>query len=350
MISIIIAGGSGTRLWPLSTPDYPKHLLKVNGSKKSLLQNTYDRVKDISSAVYVITEESHAHHIKDQLPDIDDESFIIEPARRGTASCILAGLVEIAKTHGEKEPVVFLAADHFIRDVKGFSHTYKQAARISQQTGRIVLVGIEPDYPSTGFGYIKKDDVFNETDFVFAVHSFKEKPDFATAQKYVKSGNYLWNSGTFVGSVATFIDNMKRFAPELNNAYNRLANTTTEKSFRDEYLKLENIAIDYALMENTQDLLVMPASFDWMDLGSFTDLHKAVESNEEGNHTHGPNIELEGVTNSFVQNHEEKPVAVIGLDNIAVINTPKGVLVTRKDLAQAVGDIAKRIHNKQKGK
>jgi len=343
VITIIIAGGSGTRLWPLSTPDYPKHLLKINGSEASLLQNTYKRVKDISRAVYVITEKGHANHIKDQLPELKDDSFIIEPARRGTASCILSGLVRVHKEYGEAESVVFLAADHYIRDTKGFAHTYKLAADISTANNRIVLVGIEPDYPSTGFGYIKKGDLFDEEHFVLKVHSFKEKPDFATAQKYLKIGDYLWNSGTFVGSVGTFVEKMKHFAPGLFESYESLSAAKTKNDFNDEYLKLENVAIDYALMEKTKDLLVLPASFDWMDLGSYQDLHKAVESNEKGNHSHGPNIELEGVTNSYVQNHEQKPVAVIGLDNIAVINSPNGLLVTRKDLAQAVGDVSKRF-------
>src|SRR3990167_8066077 len=161
MITVIIAGGSGTRLWPLSTPDYPKHLLKINGDENSLLQNTYERAKRISSDTYVITEIGHAHHIKEQLPELGDENFVIEPARRGTASCIVAALVHIASRHGQDEPIAFLAADHFIRDNDGFAHSFKVAGDASVASGRVVLVGVEPDHPSTGFGYIQKDNLFD---------------------------------------------------------------------------------------------------------------------------------------------------------------------------------------------
>ncbi len=343
MITVIIAGGSGTRLWPLSTPDYPKHLLKINGHQRSLLQNTYDRVKDISSGVYVITENSHDQHIREQLPDLDEENFVIEPARRGTASCILAGLLKIAEKHDTSEPIAFLAADHYIRDVQGFGNTFTRAAEVSSKDQRIVLVGIEPDYPATGFGYIQKGEQYDQDGLVFNVHSFKEKPKFDLAKEYFKSGHYLWNSGAFVGSVDVFKKKMKAFAPELLDNLESLASAKDDDEFLERYLKLENIAIDYALIERVEDLLVVPATFDWMDLGSYTDLHKAVDSDEQGNHTHGSNVELDNVTNSFVQNHEEKPVAVIGLDGVAVVNTPHGVLVTRKDLAQNVGDVSKRF-------
>lgn len=349
MITVIIAGGSGTRLWPLSTPEYPKHLLKIDGEQKSLLQNTYDRAKLISSAIYVITESGHAHHIKEQLPDLDDDCFVVEPARRGTASCIIAALAHVAARHNSDEAIAFLSADHYIRDTSGFEHSFKVAAAASEESGRIVLVGVEPDYPATGFGYIQKDKLFDEETFVFNVHSFKEKPAFEIAKKYLKSGNYLWNCGYFVGSLGTFKKSMKKHAPTMYVGYETLAKTKNEKEYKDAYLAFENNTIDYALIEKVDDLLVVPASFDWMDLGSFTDMHKAVETDEVGNHARGEQIRLDGVENSFVQNHEAKPVAVIGLNNVVVVNTPQGVLVARKDLAQQIGDAGKHFAANKKG-
>jgi mannose-1-phosphate guanylyltransferase len=346
MITVIIAGGSGTRLWPLSTPEFPKHLLKINSDSQSLLQNTYERAKSISSATYIVTEDSHAHHVKGQLPDLSEEHFVIEPGRRGTANCIIAALVHLSSRHDGNEPIAFLHADHYVRDVAGFEHSLKIAAAATEKEERIVLVGVEPDYPATGFGYIQKDNIFDEETFIFNVHSFKEKPDYKTAKEYVKSGNYLWNCGYFVGSVNLFKQNMKEHSPEMHQNYTELKKAKSAEEFRKSYIGFDNIAIDYALIEKVNDLLVVPASFDWMDLGSFIDLHKAVESDEQGNHVHGSNIELEGVENSFVQNHEDKPVAVIGLDNVAVINTPHGLLVTRKDLAQKVGEVSKKFKSK----
>jgi mannose-1-phosphate guanylyltransferase len=346
MITVIIAGGSGTRLWPLSTPAYPKHLLKINGDSKSLLQNTYERAKKISNGIYVVTDASHAHHIKEQLPELGEEAFIIEPARRGTASCIVAALKHLTGKHEANEPVAVLSADHYIRDTVGFEISFKVAAEASQRTGRIVLVGVEPDYPATGFGYIQKGDVFDESSFVFNVHSFKEKPVHEIAKKYVKSGQYLWNCGYFVGSLTTFKKNMKAHAPTLLANYEALLACKTHEAYEKTYLSFETDTIDYALIENTDDLLVVPAAFDWLDMGSYGDMHKAVGGDERGNHIHGDNVELEWVENSFIQNYETKPVVVVGLDNVVVIISPNGILIARKDLAQKIGEVSKRITNK----
>jgi mannose-1-phosphate guanylyltransferase len=341
MIVVIIAGGSGTRLWPLSTPDYPKHLLKINGDDLSLLQHTYERAKTLTEKIYVVSEVGHIEHVKEQLSELADDNFIVEPARRGTASCIIAALAYIAKRHDPDESIASIHADHYIRDVEGFKNSFVIADEVSKTESRIVLVGIEPDYPATGFGYIQKDGLLNQDKLVYNVHSFKEKPDFDLAKSYVESGNYLWNCGYFVGSVNTFKSSMQQYAAELFNAYERLT-SASDATYKDVYLSFENIAIDYALMEKVPDLLVVQAAFDWMDLGSFSDLHKALPGDKAGNHTHG-NVELEGVTNSYVQNLDHKPLAVIGLDNVAVVNTPNGLLVARKDMAQEVGAVSKRI-------
>jgi mannose-1-phosphate guanylyltransferase/mannose-6-phosphate isomerase len=343
MIVVIIAGGSGTRLWPLSTPDYPKHLLRVNGDKRSLLQHTFDRAKRLTDKIYVVSEESHIEHVKEQLEELPDEAFIVEPGRRGTANCIIAALEYISKNHDKNEVIASIHADHYIRDSEGFYHTFKVADQAATKEKRIVLIGVEPDHPATGFGYIKKGKLLSEEPYVYNVDSFKEKPDYSTAKEYFRSGNYLWNCGYFVGSLDTFTTLMKKYSPELYNNYQLLEKSTTD-TYQKTYLKFKVEAIDYALIEKVPNLLVIPAAFDWMDLGSFSDLHKAVGTDQKGNHVHGF-VEIEDVENSFIQNYEDKPVAVIGLDNIAVINTKDGVLVTRKDLAQQVGNVSKRINN-----
>lgn len=343
MITVLIAGGSGTRLWPLSTPDYPKHLLALTG-QHSLIQHTYRRAKTISKHVYVLTDASHAHHVKEQLPELKDDKLIIEPARRGTASCIISALQYLAKRESPEEPIAFLHADHYIRDTAGFTHTLEIAGVAAQKDKRIVLIGVEPDHPATGFGYIQKDGLYDETSLVYNVHSFKEKPDFETARGYVQSGNYLWNCGYFVGTIQAFVKAMKTKASGLYAGYETLAAAKSDTDYKAAYLKLENEAIDYALMEKLNDLLVIPASFDWMDLGSFGDVHKAVESDEAGNYVHGKLIETDDVQNTFIHDSENKPIAVIGLDNVVVVNTPDGILVARKDLAQKVGEASKRLH------
>jgi mannose-1-phosphate guanylyltransferase/mannose-6-phosphate isomerase len=344
MIAVIIAGGSGTRLWPLSTNGYPKQLLKLTGDK-TLVQNTYERAKKIATDIYVVPDTSHAHHLKKQLPELKEDNFIIEPGRRGTANCILAALCYISKRHRADEPIAFLWADHHIRDIDGFAGSFKLAAQASKTNKAITLIGIEPTYPATGFGYIERDGEVAGNKEVFKVESFREKPDFAKAQHYMTSGKYLWNCGYSVGSVAAFTKTMQKYAPSLYKNYQKLTaiHDTNSEKYKKTYLGLKKDSIDYALIEKAKNLLVVRASFDWIDLGSFKDLHAANLSDEFGNYFRGKNIEYLDVANSYIRNEEDKPIAVIGLDNIVVINTKEGILVARKDLSQKVGEIAKKI-------
>lgn len=340
MIVVIIAGGAGTRLWPLSTSEYPKHLLKINGDTQSILQKTYERASSLTDQIYIVSERSHINEVKNQLPNLTDDKFYVEPARKGTANCIIAAMVKLSGVHDPNEPIAFIHADHFVRDHKGFAHSFKIATTASAKEQKIVLVGVEPTYPATGFGYIEKDGLYDEEHFIYKVGSFKEKPDFKTAQTYQLSGNYLWNCGYFVGSLNTFKQKMEHFAPDLLASFEKLSGVGEE--FEEVYLSLENEAIDYALIEKVDDLLVVPASFDWMDLGSYKDLASVVTLDEAGNYLRG-DVEIDEVNNSYIENYEDKPVAVIGLDNCVVINTKDGILVSRKDMSQKVGDIAKKI-------
>jgi mannose-1-phosphate guanylyltransferase len=348
MIVVIIAGGSGTRLWPLSTPDYPKQLLALTG-EDTMVQSTYARAKRMSDHVYVLPDISHAHHIKDQLPELDDDHLIIEPGRRGTANCIVAALAHIAKRHNKDEPIAFLSTDHNIRDTEGFIRSFEVAADISKKQHEIALIGIEPTYPATGFGYIERDGEIDGTANVHRVESFKEKPDFETAKQYIASGRYLWNCGYFVGSIDVFLDEMEQSAPELKANFEALVaiDDVTSDVYKDTYLGFTNEVIDIALIEKAKNLAVISATFDWLDLGSFKDLHEANESDEAGNHARGSSIYHDDVQNTYIRNEEDKPVVVIGLDNVVVVNTPNGVLVSRKDLSQKVKDAAQKIYAKK---
>lgn len=346
MIVVIVAGGSGTRLWPLSTPNFPKHLLQLT-DEKSLLQHTYERAQRITNNIYVITEASHSDEVRAQLPGLDNEHVIIEPGRRGTGNCLIAGLERIARHEPGGEPIFFTHADHQIRDNDSFVSVVQYAGRASQAEKRITLIGIEPTYPSTGLGYIHKGTALKDEgeEFVYEVKTFKEKPAYDLAQQYLQSGEYLWNTGYFIAPLEVFLAKMEANAPELFANYNALRTAgADEAAYKDTYLGFDNLVIDYALMETTPDLLVVPGTFDWMDIGSFNDLPNVVELDEQGNHLRGSKIETIEIENSYIRNEEDgKVVAVIGLDNIVVVNTPHGVLVTRRDLAQKVGDIAKKL-------
>ena len=344
MITVIIAGGSGTRLWPLSTPDYPKHLLKLT-DERTMLQQTYERAALLGDEIYVITEASHAHHVKEQLSNIPEDHFIIEPGRRGTAHCIIMALDVISRVHSEEEPIAFIHSDHHVRDKIGFKRSFAVAGACSKENNAITLFGIEPTFPATGFGYIQRDSVVDASRSIYHVQSFKEKPDYDTAQKYVDSGNYLWNCGYFVGSVKTFLKEMADNAPELKSNMDTLRSIAdiSSSTYKNTYLGFENEVIDVALIEKAKHLIVVSANFDWMDVGSFKDLHDAVKRDHNGNHIRGKNINTLDVENVYIRNEEDKPIAVIGLDNVVVVNTPDGILVTRKDISHRAGEIAKKI-------
>jgi mannose-1-phosphate guanylyltransferase len=345
MIIVIIAGGSGTRLWPLSTADYPKHLLKLTNDK-SLLQNTVERVKALSSDVFVITEKSHSKYVIDQLPELSRKNFLIEPARRGTASCVILALNEIKRRKLANQAILFLWADHLIRDKKKFAAAMKKAASMAEREGKLVFLGVEPTHPSTGFGYMQKGKKLGDG---FELKQFVEKPDKKKATQYLKSKKYLWNTGYLMGTLTTFEKEIREHSPRLWNDYQALLHTMLPMNRRKLYLDFVPEALEYALSEHVPDALVVPGSFDWADVGSFLDLHTVSDQDEHGNHINGENIELASVKDSYVRNEGNIPVAVIGLKDVAVIATDNGILVTNKKDAQKVGEISKKLQKEKKG-
>jgi len=345
MITVIIAGGSGTRLWPLSTSKYPKHLLKLTG-ERTMLQTAYERASKLSDIIYIVTEASHSDRVREQLPELPDNAFLIESGRRGTAHCIIFALDIISRKHDHDEPIAFIHSDHHVRDIGGFARSFATAAKVSMAKNQITLIGIEPTFPSTNFGYVKRDGVIDASAGVFDVESFKEKPDYETAKKYVESGDYLWNCGYFVGSFNTFAAEMKLSAPDLYEHYETLAaiNDVSGTEYRDAYLAFDSQVIDIALIEKSKTLSLVAASFDWMDVGTFKDLHDVVPHDSHGNYFSGDNIHAIDVENVYIRNEEDsKPIAVIGLNNIVVVNTPDGILISRKDVSHRTGEVAKKL-------
>src|SRR5579862_295215 len=344
VIVVIIAGGSGTRLWPLSTHDYPKHLLKLTNDR-SLLQNTYDRVKDLSDEIFVITEKSHAKFVIEQLPYLARKNFLIEPARRGTASCFVLALSEIKRRKYKNQAILFLWADHLVTDTKGFRETAKKVAGLAEAENKLVFTGVKPTYAATGLGYIQMG---KKNAAAYELKQFVEKPDRKTAEKYLKNGKYLWNTGYLTGTIEAFERELREHAPRLWNGYLDLLETRLPMNRKKIYLDFVSEPIDTALSEHVPDGLAVAGEFEWADVGSFRDLHVVSKQDKAGNHISGDNVELENVTGSYVRNESEIPVAVIGVDNVAVIATENGILVTKKSDAQKVGDISKRLQKEKK--
>jgi mannose-1-phosphate guanylyltransferase/mannose-6-phosphate isomerase len=342
MITVIIAGGSGTRLWPLSTHNKPKQLINlVDGV--STLRKAYDRAKRLGDDVYIVPESRLIDGVKTILPELDDDHIIVEPGLRGTASCYVLALDALSRRHSLDEPVAFVWADHHVRDADGFIDSFKVAADAAVRLKRLVTVGVEPTYPGP-LGYIERGRQIDD-EGVYDVISFKEKPDPAIATEYIRKGNYLWNTGYFIGTPAVFLDAMKSVASDLYAEYMTLHSieATTSEEYREAYLGFSNSTIDVALSEKMDNLLVVPARFDWVDVGNFKDLHDVSTHDEKGNHIEGDNIYQIDIENAYVRNEESKPVVVIGLDNIVVVNTSDGIVVARRDVAVRVGEAAKQI-------
>jgi mannose-1-phosphate guanylyltransferase/mannose-6-phosphate isomerase len=350
MIIVIFCGGSGTRLWPLSTHHNPKQLINIVDDHSSL-QAAYARARAITDKVYLLPETRLLDGIKHQLPELGDEQIINEPGLRGTANCLLAAVDKISRTADLDEPIAFVHADHFIRDVQGFKRSIEVAGDVSTTTGRLTLIGIEPTYAATGFGYIQKAAAIEGVTNAYDVAEFKEKPDYDTANRFLASGEYLWNCGYFVASVNVFTRTIGQFAPQMEADLQKLRAIADIDSseYTEQYLSLASDAIDYALIEKTKDLVVVPANFDWADIGSFGDAHAVSQLDQNHNYVKG-DVHLVDVDNAYVRNDTGVPLAVIGLNNVVVVNTPDGILVSRKDVSQKVGDIAKKIQSGDAGK
>lgn len=345
MIVVIISGGSGTRLWPLSTPDFPKHLLKLTG-ERSLLQASFDRARLLteSDRIFVVPEVSHAQHAISQLPELAPENIIVEPGRRGTANCLLLALSVIRKRGLPADEPIFIGwADHYITDVMGFADTFHAAERIARTEDKIVDIGVVPTYASTGLGYIERGEKISEDDEAYRLAQFKEKPDLTTAQSFVETGNYYWNTGYLVGSMGAFERDFEKYAPEMWKHYQQLL-TANGDSALDTYLGFEQLNLERTHNEKNPDMLVMPGRFDWADVGSHGDLHDISVHDSSGNTIHGAHISIAQTNNSMVRNETNVPVAVIGMEGVVVIANEHGVLVTDKHHAQHVGDVAKSLY------
>lgn len=347
MIIVIIAGGSGTRLWPLSQANRPKHLLKLTG-QRSLLQNTFKRASLVTDKIYVVTEQSHSDEVAQQLPQLKPDHIIIEPGRRGTASCIILALASMHKTEPDDEPVIFLHADHHISDEQAFAETVKTAGDAAARHSRITLIGIKPTYPATGFGYIELAKLVEQKNGmdISDVVRFVEKPSLPVAEEFLKAGNYVWNLGLFAAPRAVFLERMKRHAPDLLENYDTLSRAVGNKArLSGSYLALSTRQIEYALMEMVPDLLAVSGTFDWADIGSFFDLHNVMSDTK--NNTIKGDVQLIDSDDVLVMS-QGKPVVVIGLSGVIVVDTPEGLLVCAKEEAQLVGEAAKKLAARDK--
>ena len=347
ILPVIMAGGSGTRLWPLSRQLFPKQFLTLNG-EHSMLQNTAMRLAGIEhEAPVVICNEEHRFSVAEQFRanNIANSGIILEPVGRNTAPAIALAALNAVK-NGDDPLLLVLAADHVIKNEAAFCQSVNNAAPLAEE-GKLVTFGIVPTAPETGYGYIKGGDSISgaESD-AFVVSEFVEKPDLATAEQYLASGDYYWNSGMFLFKASTYLAELKAHNPAIYTACeNSIASTQADADFirvdKAAFEACPDDSIDYAVMENTTQAVVVPMDCGWSDVGSWSALWEIEDKDENGNAFKGDVISVNS-TNSYV-NAEEKLVAVIGLDDVVVVETKDAILVSKKSEVQLVKNVVNEL-------
>lgn len=335
--AVIMAGGVGSRFWPRSKEKMPKQLLKIFG-ERTMIQDTVDRLKGIvnTNDIYIITNKIQKPEIINQLPELNPSNIIEEPFGRNTAACI--GLASLVIANKDPEAVmVTLPADHIIKDRDIFHSTILNACKFAYEQKGLVTIGIQPSRPETGYGYIQIDEK-PVTDNIHKVFTFAEKPNYATAVRFLESGDFFWNSGMFIWRADVILEEIRMLMPELNDALEiikRDLNTDAfDKTVLNEYGKLRSISIDYGIMEKSHRVFLTKGKFSWSDVGSWEEVYQLSEKNNDGNALTG-NVYSEMTIDSYVYS-PNKFTAVLGVDNLIVINTDDALLICRRDQSQEV--------------
>jgi mannose-1-phosphate guanylyltransferase len=347
--AVVMAGGSGTRFWPMSRRSRPKHLLALLDSS-SLLQQTVQRVRPWipPERILVITGVDHAAEVRNQLPDLSPQSVIAEPMRRDTAPCIGLAAVLLLATDPAATMLV-LPADHVIATSEQFKRTVEVAeSLVREDARRLVTLGIKPDRPAIGYGYIQRGAALERADGwpVYAVGRFREKPDRETAQKYVASGEFYWNSGVFVWSARAVLNEIQRTRPAILESLDRIGrawNTPNgENTFVQEYGQIHAISIDYAVLESSPNVVVVEAPFQWDDVGSWGAVERLKGSRAGANTVQGLHCGID-TTSSIVLTDPDHLVATIGVEDLIVVQCGKATLVAHKSREESVRQLVERL-------
>lgn len=337
--AVIMAGGSGERFWPRSRKRCPKQLLSIV-SKKSMLQETVARLKGFipSSKIFIVTNKVQAKQVRKQLPALPSKNVIVEPLSKNTAPCIAVAASVIHKKD-PKAVMVVLPADHQIKDVRLFLNTIKEAVDLAARKDVLVTLGIKPKSAHTGYGYIEKGETISIG--AYKVAKFAEKPNLQTAEEYVKSGKYLWNSGMFIWRAGSILNEIKEYLPELYELCMKYSSDTV-------YRRAESISIDYGVMEKTKRAVVVESEFDWDDVGSWSALDTHFKKDVYGNIISG-GVVYKDVANSTIMT-DEHLIAVIGLSDLVVVAEKGAVLICPKDKAEDVKHIVAQLKKDKKYK
>ncbi|WP_430615137.1 mannose-1-phosphate guanylyltransferase [Flavobacterium sp. JP2137] len=340
--AVVMAGGVGSRFWPVSTPEFPKQFHDMLGTGETLIQKTFSRLAQLipQENILVLTNKAYKDIVMEQLPSVDQNQVILEPDMRNTAPCILYAAMKIKKRNPNAVMLV-APSDHWIEDEVQFVANLQRTFDICERDNVLMTLGILPTFPNTGYGYIEFDKL--DSSQVKKVVQFREKPDYVTARKFIQSRHFLWNSGIFIWSVSAILEAFSQFQPEMMTLFEggeAFYNTDREQDFIGEnYSKAENISIDYAIMENATNVFVLPATFDWNDLGTWGSLYEKLPKDSGDNAIINARVVMDNATNNIVRTETDKLVVIDGLHDYIVVDKKDVLLIYPKKKEQDIKKI-----------
>lgn len=347
--AVIMAGGVGSRFWPVSTTEYPKQFHDMLGTGQTLLQRTYSRLQKFipQENILILTNERYKEIVEEQIPNILPKNLVLEPCMRNTAPCILYAAMKVNKRNSNGVMIV-APSDAWIEDEKAFMHNVITCFNAAQKANNIFTLGIVPTFPNTGYGYIQydKDDSTN----IKKVNQFREKPDYTTAKEFLKQGNFLWNAGIFIWSTQTVLNAYKTYQSAMYELFEKgedTYNTENEVDFiAKAYPEAENISVDYAILEPSTNIYVLPADFDWNDLGSWGSLHEKTPKDGFQNAVINARVLLKEAENNIIRTEGAKFVVIDGLKDYIIVDRDDVLLIYPKAKEQNIKEIVNEVKSK----
>ena len=356
--AILMAGGVGSRFWPVSTQDYPKQFHDMLGTGESLIQKTFQRLSKLipKENIFILTNKRYNDLVFEQLPELTKRQVVLEPAMRNTAPCILYASLKIQKENPDAVMIV-APSDHWIEDEQAFTKNVEQAFNFCAKNKALMTLGIKPTFPNTGYGYIEFNNMDQSEALVVSealedsnikqVNQFREKPDYETAKQFLAQGNFLWNAGIFMWHVNTVVEAFKVNQPVLFQLFEKgitTYNTEEETHFINEnYAKAENISVDYAIMEASKNVYVIPAAFDWNDLGTWGSLYDKLEKDSNQNAVVNARTLLEDASGNMIKTKADKVVVIDGLKDYIVVDKDEVLLIYPKAKEQDIKVVLNKV-------
>jgi len=347
--AILMAGGVGSRFWPVSTQDFPKQFHDMLGTGDTLIQKTFNRLAKLipQENIFILTNERYNDLVFEQLPGVTKRQVVLEPAMRNTAPCILYASLKIQKENPNAVMIV-APSDHWIEDEIAFTSNVKTAFDYCESNDALMTLGITPTFPNTGYGYIEYEK--SSTTEVKSVNQFREKPDYETARSFLNQGNFLWNAGIFMWSVKTVIATFQNNQPELFELFQKgieVYNTESEDKFiLENYPKAENISVDYAIMEKSDNVYVIPATFDWNDLGTWGSLYDKLNKDEDSNAVVNAKTLSVDASGNMIRTKKDKVVVVDGLEDYIIVDKDEVLLIFPKAKEQDIKKVLQNVKDK----